>query len=152
VVLQPAINGSSFEFFGISGTFPLSSDNRSVPLPLPLPQRAIAQAERDSYTNITIDNLSPSFTYSAGWSQLSATGVLGTSANASAVNTFSSLDDFYNTSVAVTTVHGASVNMTFQAEGIYLFGMSGLQGGGAEVWVDGMMMNTLNLSVSSIMR
>jgi hypothetical protein len=82
-----------------------------------------------------------------------------------------SLGSYYNSSLSATTVRGASVNLTFQGEsgfilvawdglgsssfcpgnGIYVFGSSGPKGGIAEVYLDGSLTQTLNLTVSHVL-
>lgn len=69
------------------------------------------------YTNITLDNTSPSFTYSiSDWAILGPNGTIGTAANVSAVESYQDRGNFYNGSLGVSTVVGGRVDLSFNGE------------------------------------
>ncbi|RXK34754.1 hypothetical protein M231_07996 [Tremella mesenterica] len=111
------------ELYGIAG---------QVPLP------------KGSYSNSTIDNTDSSFSWSAGWTQLISGGTTGQVSNTSVSGQFDR-GTLYNGSAAVTTASTASMEFSFSATGIYLYGVSSPNGGQAEVYLDGQLSNTLDL-------
>lgn len=62
---------------------------------------------------------------------------------------YSDLSRFYNRTASITIQRGAWANYTFggAAEAVYLYGMSGPEGGAAEVYLDGVLQDRLNLTV-----
>ncbi len=106
-----------------------------------------------------------SFTYSpGGWTHLDSSGSNGTAANQTVRSDFPDLSHFADRTASVSTMQGATANVTFQggrnachmrkaadhraAEAIYVYGMSGPEGGSANVLLDGHLTQTLNFSVS----
>lgn len=104
-------------------------------------------------SNLTVDNTSPSFIYSSSssWSQLSspissASSSFGNSSFTSLFNT--TIDNFYNETMSITTEEGAKVELNFEGEAIYVYGFSSVNGGKGEVWLDGVLQGSLNMIVS----
>ncbi|ORY30396.1 hypothetical protein BCR39DRAFT_558675 [Naematelia encephala] len=130
VQVRSANENSGMQFYGISGE-------------LDLP--------KGSYENTTIDDTASTFTYSGSWTQITQSGVAGENGNGIGNETLvgeyqSNLEGFYNQTVSVGMSTDSSVDLKFQGSGIYLFGMSGPNGGGALVSLNGQTVGSLNLS------
>lgn len=80
---------------------------------------------------------------------INANGPLGTPSNNTLVRQYSGsgMTGFFNSTTSITTDQGASISLSFKGTGLYIYGMSGLDGGSAEVTYDGDLTHTLNLTV-----
>lgn len=119
-----------FRFYGVSGTVDSSSSSSSL-------------------SNVTLDDTS--FGFSSEWDHVVNGSIIGaTTANETAAESVQSEQGWYNSSASVTTAFGASANLTFTGETVYLYGATGPAGGEAEVYLDGQLRSTLDLSVSLV--
>jgi hypothetical protein len=121
-----------FRFYGVSGTVDSSSSSSSS----------------SSLSNITLDDTS--FGYSSDWDHVVNGSIVSAAAaaNETAAESVVSVGGWYNSSASVTTALGASANLTFTGGTVYLFGATGPAGGEAEVYLDGQLRSSLDLSVS----
>ncbi|GFZ47751.1 hypothetical protein JCM24511_05498 [Saitozyma sp. JCM 24511] len=116
-----------FRFYGVSGT--VDSSSSSSP----------------SLSNVTLDDTS--FGFSSEWDHVVNGSTIGaTTANETAAESVQTEQGWYNSSASVTTAFGASANLTFTGETVYLYGATGPAGGEAEVYLDGQLRSTLDLS------
>lgn len=67
-------------------------------------------------------------------------------ANTSIPALFADMNGFANRTASVTTQVGASASLMFKGSAIYLYGMTGPEGGTAEVIFDGAVTHSLNLT------
>ncbi|OXG76477.1 hypothetical protein C349_05650 [Cryptococcus neoformans var. grubii Br795] len=122
--------GGNVEFMGIGGLLEVDSSGKM--------------------SNLTIDNTSPSFIYSPSswWSQLSSpiSSASSSSGNSSFTSLFNStIDNFYNKTMSITTEGDAKVELNFGGEAIYVYGFSSVNGGKGKVWLDGILQGQLNM-------
>ncbi|EAL18379.1 hypothetical protein CNBJ3020 [Cryptococcus deneoformans B-3501A] len=122
--------GGNVEFLGIGGLLDVGSSGKM--------------------SNLTVDNTSPSFIYSSSssWSQLSSpiSSASSSSGNSSFTSLFNTtIDNFYNETMSITTEEGAKVELNFEGEAIYVYGFSSVNGGKGEVWLDGVLQGSLNM-------
>ncbi|WWC86893.1 uncharacterized protein L201_001772 [Kwoniella dendrophila CBS 6074] len=126
-------NGQGVEFMGLQGEIPIHNIGSAI--------------------NQTIDSGSSSFNYtsSSQWTKLSSTSNMQGSTEPYANFTLKSmyegegLNGFFSNSLAGTTVQGAKVDLTFQGEAIYLYGLSGPNCGLAQVSLDGEIQQDINM-------
>lgn len=94
-----------------------------------------------------------------------AAGPIGQPANQTVASMYTSaaMSDFYNDTAAITTAERAGITLSFEGglamwrhqrdvsltagSGAYVYGMSGPDGGEAEVKLDGVVVDRLNLTV-----
>ncbi|KAE8539081.1 hypothetical protein D1P53_005451 [Cryptococcus gattii VGV] len=103
-------------------------------------------------SNLTVDNTSPSLIYSpsTSWSQFSypISSASSSSGNSSLTSLFNStMDNFYNKTMSVTTEGGSKVELNFEGEAIYVYGFSSINGGKGEVRLDGVLQGNLNMVI-----
>lgn len=87
-------------------------------------------AELSRHRNITIDNISSAFTYSASpsaWTLINSAGPLGAVQNQTAANTFGDKGGFFAQSLGMSTAGGAKAELKFKGTFV-------LQGSGAKGW------------------
>lgn len=68
------------------------------------------------YQNSTMDDDSPSITYSGQWTQITRNGPSGQAANNTVVDQYSGGNGFYNSSASISTAAGSAINLKFQGE------------------------------------
>ncbi|ODN82212.1 hypothetical protein L202_02501 [Cryptococcus amylolentus CBS 6039] len=107
-------------------------------------------ADGDSLGNLTIDDTSPSFVYSpsSSWT-FSSSSSSSSSTTTSTSNATLSADDLhnsFNSSAHSTLSTGAKVELTFQGEALYVYGMGLEDGGRGEVRVDGVLQAVIDTS------
>lgn len=92
-----------------------------------------------------------------------ADGPIGQPGNLTIANTYTRevMSGFYNDTAGITTAEGAAMTLAFEGRrrleaegrelmagsGVYVYGLSGPEGGEAEVSLDGVMMSRLNMTV-----
>lgn len=65
--------------------------------------------------NTTADNLAHAFTYEGAWTHLDASGLAGSTANATVADQYTkSENSFFNGSASISTEQGASVSLAFE--------------------------------------
>ncbi|WRT64765.1 uncharacterized protein IL334_001699 [Kwoniella shivajii] len=122
--------GKGLEFLGISGELPILNPGTAI--------------------NQTIDNLSSLLTYTPSdqWTKMNTAsdGLVEPYANYTFKTMYDNegLNEFYGNSMAGTTVQDAKVDLRFQAEAVYVYGLSGPSGGSAEILLDGEIQNNIN--------
>ncbi|WWC59484.1 uncharacterized protein I303_102040 [Kwoniella dejecticola CBS 10117] len=135
-------DGSGVEFMGIQGELPIYNAGRLL---------EIESDGGDSAVNQTIDDNSPSFRFTNPdqWTSLSSSSG---SSNGDYVNFTlktmyeeAGLSGFYGGSLSGTTVQGASVDLTFQGEAVYVYGLSGPNCGSAQVMLDGQLQHDIDM-------
>ncbi|WVQ83344.1 hypothetical protein IAT38_005483 [Cryptococcus sp. DSM 104549] len=100
-----------------------------------------------STSNLTLDDTSPSFILSPSnaWTTLPSRSSSSPS-NATLATMYSDTSPFYNGTLAMTTSQDARMDITFRGLGIYVYGLSGTEGGAAVVRLDGEVQAALNMS------
>ncbi|WWC67963.1 uncharacterized protein I206_101882 [Kwoniella pini CBS 10737] len=122
-------NDNGMEFMGIQGELPIYNTGSAI--------------------NQTIDDSSSSFGYTNPdqWTSLSSSSNNENYANFTLKTMYeqTGLNGFYGESLSGTTVQGASVDLTFQGEAIYVYGLSGLNCGTAQITLDGQVQHDIDM-------
>ncbi|WWD00603.1 hypothetical protein V866_007538 [Kwoniella sp. B9012] len=122
-------NGGGIEFMGLEGELPMYTSGRAI--------------------NRTIDNTDSIFNYtnSDQWTLLSANNANAAFSNFTLKTVYEGegLDGFFGGSMAGTTTQGAKVELTFQSEAIYVYGLSGPNSGTAQISLDGQIQQDINM-------
>ncbi|KAK4684101.1 hypothetical protein P7C73_g6100, partial [Tremellales sp. Uapishka_1] len=135
VTLQPNFTSTTsdtdviYEFYGIGGDLQMIDLNAQ-------------------YVNATTDSSATEFTFSpsTAWTQFDSSGVIGSASNSSLNPLFQNMDSFFNKTASVTTAANATAELKFQAAAVYLYGMSGPDGGLAQILLDGVATHQLDLN------
>ncbi|KAK6903715.1 hypothetical protein I203_107220 [Kwoniella mangroviensis CBS 8507] len=122
-------NGGGIEFMGLEGELPMYTPGSAI--------------------NRTMDNTDSIFNYtnSDQWTLLSANDANAAYSNFTLKTMYEGegLNAFYGSSLAGTTAQGAKVELTFQSEAIYVYGLSGPNSGTAQISLDGQIQQNINM-------
>ncbi|WVW78432.1 hypothetical protein I302_100386 [Kwoniella bestiolae CBS 10118] len=122
-------SGRGMEFMGLEGELPMYISG--------------------SAANRTVDNTDAMFNYTASdqWTPLSTGSADQPFSNLTLKTMYEGdgLNGFFGGSLAGTTTMGAKVELTFQSEAIYVYGLSGPNSGTAQVSLDGQIQQDINM-------
>ncbi|TYJ52941.1 hypothetical protein B9479_006453 [Cryptococcus floricola] len=102
----------------------------------------------DGLGNMTIDDTSPSFVYSpsSSWTFLSSSSSSTTTSTSNATLSADDLQNSFNSTAHSALSIGAKVELSFQGEAVYVYGMGLEDGGRGEVRVDGVLQGVIDTS------
>ncbi|ODN94353.1 hypothetical protein L198_05212 [Cryptococcus wingfieldii CBS 7118] len=100
----------------------------------------------DGLGNLTIDDTSPSFVYSPSSSWTFSSSSSSTTSTSNATLSADDLQNSFNSTAHSTLSIGAKVELSFQGETLYVYGMGLEDGGRGEVRVDGVLQGVIDTS------